>query len=241
MYVSMHIRVDLISAALIFEEYRRRLSISYIYGKGSIRPSPQFVSVPTQQTQNISITFIQCCTNFEDVQPTLYKCNQMICVSCAKRYKAIKYFPMKFIKRECNKYYLDNLILILLCDLLTKLIQATYIAVADPGGGGGGLSRHAPPPPPYFRQNILRSPPNWLTFTKKNLGASPQNLGRPPFIKILDPPLHSDKRVGCRTSIIIYNSITLQCACGKKLRVLSIWINRSVFEYRVFFFCLDLP
>ena len=27
-----------------------------------------------QQTQNISITFIQCWTNVEDVGPTLYKC-----------------------------------------------------------------------------------------------------------------------------------------------------------------------
>ena len=28
----------------------------------------------TQQTQNISITFVQCWTNVEDVGPTLYKC-----------------------------------------------------------------------------------------------------------------------------------------------------------------------
>ena len=31
-------------------------------------------SVPTQQTENICITFIQCWTNVEDVGPTLYKC-----------------------------------------------------------------------------------------------------------------------------------------------------------------------
>ena len=28
----------------------------------------------TQETQNISITFVQCWTNVEDVGPTLYKC-----------------------------------------------------------------------------------------------------------------------------------------------------------------------
>ena len=104
--------------------------------------------------------------------------------------------------------------------LLTKLIPATYIAVADPGGGGGGggLSRHASPPalfsPKYFKRSSKLA-----EIYQKKFGGKPQapkTTGAPPpaFPQILDPPLHSDKRVGCRTSILIYNSITLQCACG---------------------------
>ena len=45
--------------------------------------------------------------------------------------------------------------------------------------------------PPLIFANTLKSPLNWLKFTKKNLGASPNNPGCPPFFRsILDPPLH---------------------------------------------------
>ena len=38
-------------------------------------PGVSLLLSPTQQTQNIWITFIQCWTNVEDVGPTLYKCH----------------------------------------------------------------------------------------------------------------------------------------------------------------------
>ena len=36
----------------------------------------------SQQTQNISITFMQCWSNFQDVGPTLYKCYKNALLSC---------------------------------------------------------------------------------------------------------------------------------------------------------------
>ena len=46
--------------------------------------------------------------------------------------------------------------------------------VADPGGG-------------YFSANTLKSPLNWLKFTKKSWGQAKTRA--PPLFQILDPPL----------------------------------------------------
>ena len=53
--------------------------------------------------------------------------------------------------------------------------------------GGGGAQIKGALPPPYFRQILLKSPLNWLKFSKKSWEQAPKTLGTP-FFHILDPP-----------------------------------------------------
>ena len=52
--------------------------------------------------------------------------------------------------------------------------------MADLGGGGEAVGVGAGGAP-LFSANTLKGPLNWLKFTKKTTGASPQNPGRPHF------------------------------------------------------------
>ena len=58
---------------------------------------------------------------------------------------------------------------------ITKLLK--NLAVTDPGW----RSSLPPPPPPLFMPNILKRHLNWLKFTQKMLGESPQTP--PPFFR----------------------------------------------------------
>ena len=62
---------------------------------------------PTQQTQNICITFVQCRSNVEDVQPTLHKC--YIYITFVQR------FFTKFTKKNEIYYIKHNIFINVLC------------------------------------------------------------------------------------------------------------------------------
>ena len=65
--LSVHL-VDFVLVGLL------RYSATYRHTDRRLSQIPLYIDMPTQQTQNIFITFVHCGTNVEDVWPTLYKC-----------------------------------------------------------------------------------------------------------------------------------------------------------------------